>query len=187
LSKEHQRKEAKNAIANMACQSVENASISISHCLRSLATIQSSSTIMSFLPLTGEVDLRPLMQQWIDEGKTVCVPIVQWDCNSMRAGLLTSMEPKHFIERRHKLLEPKDPQIVPLDSIDVVLVPGLAFDALGGRLGRGGGFYDRFLSHISTPLAIGVAFDEQIVGKVHREPHDYLLTAIATQSGLLTS
>ncbi len=187
MNKDEQRKDAKNAIATMTCQSAEHASSSISHCLYSLATIQASSIIMSFLPLAGEVDLRPLMQQWIDEGKTVCVPIVEWDCNSMRAGALTSMEPEHFIETRHKLFEPKDPQLVSSDSIDIVLVPGLAFDTGGGRLGRGGGFYDRFLSRIRPPLAIGVAFDEQIRGKVHCEPHDYLLTAIATQSGLLTS
>jgi 5-formyltetrahydrofolate cyclo-ligase len=71
--------------------------------------------------------------------------------------------------------------------IDVVLVPGLAFDTCGGRLGRGGGFYDRFLALVRPPLSIGVAFDEQMVDHLALESHDCLLTAIATPTGLVTS
>jgi len=170
LNKKQQRLDAKHALASMSSSTLNSASIAISECLGSIASIESATTIMSFLPLAQEVDLRNLMQRWIEEGKTVCVPIVNWQDRAMQAGLLTSTE-------SHALTE----------LIDVVLVPGLAFDTSGGRLGRGGGFYDRFLSLVRPPLSIGVAFDEQMVDRLALEPHDCRLTAIATPMGLVTS
>ena len=171
----------------MSSSTLNSASIAISECLGSVASIESATTVMSFLPLAQEVDLRNLMQRWIEKGKTVCVPIVNWEDNEMQAGLLTSIEPDTLIETRHGLREPKERFIISTELIDIVLVPGLAFDTSGGRLGRGGGFYDRFLSLVRPPLSIGVAFDEQMVDRLALEPHDCLLTAIATPTGLVTS
>lgn len=72
------------------------------------------------------------------------------------------------------------PEAVPGD-IDLVLVPGTAFDEACGRLGMGGGFYDRLLPRIAPgALAIGLAFDEQVVGKVPSEAHDVPLSAVIT-------
>ena len=187
MNKKKQRLKAKHALASMSSSTLNNASIAISECLGAIASIESATTIMSFLPLSQEVDLRTLMQCWIEEGKTVCVPIVNWDDRVMQAGLLTSTESHALSETRHGLREPKERINIPTELIDVVLVPGLAFDALGGRLGRGGGFYDRFLALVRPPLSIGVAFDEQMVDHLTIEPHDYRLTAIATPMGLVTS
>lgn len=187
MNKKQQRLDAKHALASMSSSTLNSASIAISECLGSIASIESATTIMSFLPLAQEVDLRNLMQRWIEEGKTVCVPIVNWQDRAMQAGLLTSTESHALTETRHGLREPKERFIIPTELIDVVLVPGLAFDTSGGRLGRGGGFYDRFLSLVRPPLSIGVAFDEQMVDRLALEPHDCRLTAIATPMGLVTS
>jgi len=78
-------------------------------------------------------------------------------------------------------------------ELDVIFVPGLAFDAGGGRLGQGGGWYDRVLDSAEmraaaltgeAPLTIGVGFDCQIVESVPREPHDRVLDAVLTPSHL---
>jgi len=187
MDKIQQRTLAKKNLASMSKETLKVESAEISLCLESMASIQSSLTIMSFLPLPLEVDLRPIMGAWIEEGKTVCVPIVDWESNSMQAGLLTSLQPSYFVATRHGLQEPKERHVIPSDTIDVVLVPGLAFDANGGRLGRGGGFYDRFLSHVRPSITLGVGFTCQLFETVALEVHDHRLTAIAMPSGLLTS
>jgi 5-formyltetrahydrofolate cyclo-ligase len=72
------------------------------------------------------------------------------------------------------------------DEIDVVLVPGVAFDERGHRLGMGGGFYDRLLADLPPEvMKIGLAFDEQIVEAVPREEHDVVLDAVVTPSRIL--
>ena len=170
----------------MTCDSLQVASDAISNTLASTACVASASSIMVFLPLPREVDLRKLVRTWIDEGKSVSVPIVKWKSKSMQPGLLTSLEPEALVATKHSLLEPREKHPVPPESLDIVIVPGLAFDSAGGRLGRGGGFYDRFLALVRPPVSIGVAFEEQIVDHVELEPHDQQLTAIATPKGLLT-
>jgi 5-formyltetrahydrofolate cyclo-ligase len=69
--------------------------------------------------------------------------------------------------------------VVPLNRLDLALVPGLGFDARGGRLGRGKGHYDRLLAGFAG-MKTGVAFDFQILPEVPREPHDIALNAVVT-------
>ncbi len=70
------------------------------------------------------------------------------------------------------------------DAIAAVLVPGLAFDRFGGRLGRGRGYYDRLLSAFGPrTLRVGIAFDQQVVHRVPTEGHDVVMTHLATPSG----
>ena len=76
-----------------------------------------------------------------------------------------------------------------LENIDLVVVPGVAFDRQGGRMGRGKGFYDRMFGKITdkekTPIKIGVCFDFQLVSDVPKEPHDELMNTIITESEVI--
>lgn len=81
---------------------------------------------------------------------------------------------------------PVPERLVPAADFDVVLAPGLAFDLDGGRLGRGAGFYDRFLANISPKTRlVGVALDEQVVEKTPRDAFDLPVDALATPSRLV--
>ncbi|MBQ8285168.1 MAG: 5-formyltetrahydrofolate cyclo-ligase [Thermoguttaceae bacterium] len=81
---------------------------------------------------------------------------------------------------------PDASRLVAPDAFDVVLVPGLAFDLDGGRLGRGAGFYDRFLATLPPKTRlVGVALDEQIVDKAPRDAFDLPVDALATPSRLV--
>lgn len=81
---------------------------------------------------------------------------------------------------------PVPERLVAAARFDVVLVPGLAFDLVGGRLGRGAGFYDRFLADVSPKTRlVGVAFDEQIVEKTPRDAFDLPVDALATPERLV--
>ncbi|MDO5582253.1 MAG: 5-formyltetrahydrofolate cyclo-ligase [Planctomycetia bacterium] len=88
----------------------------------------------------------------------------------------------HILEPDEDLRERPDRKINPRD-LDLILVPGLAFDPSGGRLGRGAGFYDRFLQKTREDVLLaGLAFDEQIVDSVPCEPHDRLMDLVLTPS-----
>jgi 5-formyltetrahydrofolate cyclo-ligase len=70
------------------------------------------------------------------------------------------------------------------ERIDAVLVPGVAFDHEGGRLGRGGGYYDRLLAQMGDTLTIGTAFECQLESELPRETHDRAVRFIATEKGV---
>jgi 5-formyltetrahydrofolate cyclo-ligase len=75
--------------------------------------------------------------------------------------------------------------IVAPESVDLFLVPGLAFTAAGARLGRGGGYYDRLLPlRRAASTALGVCFALQIVAAIPREPHDQVVDAVVTEDGV---
>lgn len=147
-----------------------------------------AETVLMYLPIAQEVDLTPLALRCFQDGKTVCVPRMDWASRHMRAVEIRSLEDE-FEQRNCGVREPVSGRAIPVDEIDLVLAPGLAFDTAGRRLGRGGGFYDRFLAQPTLRSAgtkiCGVAFDSQIVDRVPVEPHDAPLGVIVTDRRLI--
>ena len=184
MTKHEQRRQLLQTLTSMSDQERQEANQAICAHLVTIASVASADTILAYLPLEEEVDLSCLLSVWIEESRTVCVPIVEWESQTMHAGLLTTMGRESLIERKYGLREPRDPQAIPADSIDVMLVPGLGFDSSGGRLGRGGGYYDRYLERCRSPIVIGVGFDCQLVESVLHEEHDQFMTAVVTPSGI---
>jgi 5-formyltetrahydrofolate cyclo-ligase len=176
----------RRVIAGLTGDQRAQADTAISANLASLATLRSANTIMVYLPLDDEIDLRLLMDGWIREGRTVCVPLVNWDQKRMQPGMLSSLSESTLTAGPHGIREPRDPHPLPASMIEVVIVPGLAFDATGARLGRGGGFYDRFLDTVTTAVTLGVALQEQILHTVPCEKHDRHMAAVITPQGVLT-
>ena len=133
--------------------------------------------LMGFMPLPDEIDPTPAMQRWLDAGGRLAVPVSDWRACTMQAGEVTSLDETAFETRRHGIREPCVSVLLSADELAVVLVPGLAFDAAGGRLGRGGGFYDRFLEKLRCPT-IGVCYSAQVVPRVSQDPHDRTVQAV---------
>ena len=96
-------------------------------------------------------------------------------------AFFTASSPTQLLTGTHGILEPQGH--TPAPPPDLILVPGLAFDPTGARLGRNRGYYDRFLA--KTPAkTLGLAFAFQILPHVPMEPHDIHLRAILTETGL---
>ncbi len=147
------------------------------HLLDELARAQA---VCAYLACPHEPDLDPLLGDLMVRGRTVCVPIVDWQSRQMEPGVMTSLRDARC--RRHGVREapPSAPRMSP-EALDLVIVPGLAFDERGNRLGRGGGFYDRFLSrvHPQTPV-VGVCFECQVVHSVPTDRHDRPVDCVVT-------
>ncbi len=153
--------------------------------LASLDDLAHAQTVCAYLAGAGEPDLDPLLETLIAQGRTVCVPIVHWQSGQMEAGVLDSLEAARI--RRHGIREaPEHARRLAPDELDMVIVPGLAFDASGNRLGRGGGFYDRFLSRMrpQTPV-VGVCFECQVVHSVPTDRHDRPVDRVVTDRRVL--
>jgi len=145
--------------------------------LETLPEYQAAQTVHLFAPFGTEVDTRPVLESlWRRDARTVlprvapegqlehCV-VQSW--TELLAGFRDIPEPA-----------PSCGEWLP-EQVDLILVPGVAFDRTGGRLGYGGGYYDRFLDACPAPR-VALAFHLQLVDEVPREPHDRLVHRIVT-------
>ncbi|MHC4977101.1 MAG: 5-formyltetrahydrofolate cyclo-ligase [Planctomycetota bacterium] len=141
--------------------------------------------VMVWMAMAYEVDLASLGRSLVGDGRRVCVPRMNWEDNSMEPVPVTSFT-EGFEIRRHNVREPVDTLSMPAEALDVVLVPGLAFDKRGNRLGRGGGYYDRFLARLDRErtLSIGVCLSAQRVSCVPTEATDISVDAVCCEREL---
>jgi 5-formyltetrahydrofolate cyclo-ligase len=147
------------------------ASARLRACLAESPAWAAARVVYGFYPLRGEPDWIPATP-----GRTLAFPRATPDGLEFFTGGTPVRGP-------HGAREPHDGE--PAPAPDLILVPGLAFDRAGRRLGRGGGFYDRFLARwAGTPCRIvGVCFACQVVSTIPWEPHDATVQAIVTEDG----
>ena len=134
-----------------------------------------TSTILCYWPLPDEPDIRQLINTLVNEGKTVLLPKVTGD-ETMTIHRYTS--PDDMAEGAFHIMEPTTAAFTDLVQIDTVLVPGVAFDAAGHRLGRGRGYYDRFLATCPQVRKVGICFPFQRVAEVPVEEHDIVMDEV---------
>lgn len=140
---------------------------------------QQAQRILMFYPLNDEPDIAPLLQQALTAGKTIALPRYNSSLGVYEAALIRSLT-EDLVPGRFGVREPSpNCPALPLNQLDLTLVPGIAFDASGRRLGRGKGFYDRLLPG-TTGMTLGLAFDWQESDALPTEPHDVELDAILT-------
>ncbi len=136
-----------------------------------------------FVSLADEIDTKPLFDQLRAESIDVVLPrvrVAETALDFVLAHDLNDLEPGPF-----RLLEPRGPA-VPLNTVDIVVVPGLAFDKNGGRLGYGAGYYDRCLADFQGAL-VGYCYAFQLVdAPLPTGAHDRHMTAIAHDAGVHT-
>lgn len=140
--------------------------------------------VMLYLSTVQEVDTAPLALRCWQSGKTVVVPKVSWDQRRMLPVEISSLQ-TGMTSTGPGIREPVAGNPIPTNFIDLVIVPGLGFTAKGHRIGRGMGFYDRFLAQPEfVGLSCGLAFDEQIVPSLPVLDHDVPLSMLVTDRGI---
>jgi 5-formyltetrahydrofolate cyclo-ligase len=173
------RKETKARLASLPQAQKELRSSQAVGLMLQQAIWQRAERVLMYAPLTGELDVWPLLSAALGAGKLVALP--RYDPAKQRyVGCQVKDPDKELVLGRYGIQEPAiDCEPVALNQLDFVLVPGVAFDLHGRRLGRGKGYYDRILAEVRG-LTCGVAFDEQIVREVPVGPHDSDVNCILT-------
>jgi 5-formyltetrahydrofolate cyclo-ligase len=145
-----------------------------------LPAIHKAQSILFYASMPSEVDTLAMIEKAIFSGKRVALPIVEQNQRKLIPTLISSMEEVHK-SNRYGFAEPYfDPdKALALKDLDAVVVPGLAFDRHHHRLGRGAGYYDRFLSTLPKHvITVGLAFDFQLTESLPTEAHDMRLQQI---------
>lgn len=163
-----------------ALTSADRASASRQLCdrLRAQTIWEQSQSILLFAPLADEPDVTPLITAALSTGKEVTLPRYDAARGVYEAAAIASLaelQPGRFGAREPGAGCPS----IRLNQLDFILVPGIAFDLAGRRLGRGKGFYDRLLAHVRGHKC-GAAFEAQIVAGLPEEPHDVRVDSILT-------
>jgi 5-formyltetrahydrofolate cyclo-ligase len=143
-----------------------------------------SHTVMVYMALPQEVQTKQIITQARQSQKRVAVPVIR---GQDLVAVALSEAPTQLRRGRFGILEPYGtPCVIHPQEIGCIAVPGLAFDARGGRLGFGKGYYDRFLRQLPvTTYRCGLAFGMQVVPCVPQAPHDICMHGIVTEQGYI--
>jgi 5-formyltetrahydrofolate cyclo-ligase len=155
-------------------QQMVDESREIIEAIEKLEVFKNARTVLAYWPISGEVDLRELLNKWQTK-KEFLLPVVKDDyleirCFDGEASLATG--------RSYGILEPTGPAFCEFNKVDLVIVPGVAFDSDGYRLGRGKAYYDRLLPQLIRAYKLGIGFSFQLVDELPSEPHDELMDQV---------
>ena len=180
------RDEVGSRIAALSPFEIAEQSKRVCERLAAMKAFRGAKVALFFAPISGEVDCRPAARDAIAAGKTVALPAIDWEGKALIPTRVASVD-EGLVVRRHGVPEPPAPPAawppLKIHEIDVVIVPGIAFDEAGRRLGRGGGFYDRFLSQIPAQTRrIGLALEVQGLREVPAGPLDARVDAVVLPS-----
>ena len=139
--------------------------------------------VMLYLSMRSEVETDGFLERLLHIGKHVCAPVVDTDQNRLIPRRIQEAETA-LVRHRYGMLEPNTAcPIFPTTQLQLIVVPGIAFDCKGYRLGYGKGFYDRFLAECSHAIPIGLAYQIQVVEDTFRQAWDVPVQHIFTETG----
>ncbi len=150
----------------------------------------SANTIFTYVDFRSEVATRPLIEHILDCGKTALVPVTlvkEKDLLAVSISNLDSELAPGYCSIPEPIQEIRDKQMFAPENIDIIFLPGSVFDEQGGRMGYGGGYYDRFVSQKAPQaLRVGLAYEMQVVKRAPLQVHDELLDYIITEKRIIT-
>jgi 5-formyltetrahydrofolate cyclo-ligase len=168
-TKKEQRLFIKKRYKEHTFEQLENLSAQICFWIEQNQSFKKSKYIFAFFPMKDEVNIKPLFEKYHD--KVFILPKIVGGNLSLHIH-----KGKTFLKResRFGIEEPTTEEFTDYSKIDLALIPGVAFDSSNNRLGRGKGFYDKILTHLSSYRIekIGICFPYQLIKAIATEPHD---------------
>ena len=144
-----------------------------------------AKNIFIYISYGSEIDTKEIINYALNEGKTIFVPRTEFETKLMDAVKISSLN--NMTEDRYGILEPaKEETYIQPDQLDLIVVPGVAFDKEGGRTGYGAGYYDRYFKKISKEKAgkikkVALAYDFQVIDNVPMDEQDVRIDYIITE------
>lgn len=154
----------------------------IERALRRSPFYRRAKVVLCYVAHDGEVETGPILERILADGKRLAVPFTMPRGRRLIGAEIRDPR-RDLVRGPYGIPHPKRLTgcRLPYKALDLVIVPGVAFDRRGGRLGRGGGYFDRFLEKIPRQVPrVGLAFRFQVVRNLPREPHDQPLTRVIT-------
>lgn len=142
-----------------------------------------AKVVFIYISFGNEVNTHKIIEKALSLGKEVCVPKVVSRLKGMRALKINSLN--NLQVSNYGILEPDDnSEEVAIENMDLAIIPGLVFDLKGGRIGYGGGFYDRFFYNTNIDIRkIALSYEFQILDNLPLEEHDITISDIITENG----
>lgn len=185
MDKKELRKNIKLKLSELTAEKVKLKSSSIARKMMTMPEFKHAGVIMVFLSLPHEVDTASIILHAWQQGTMVAVPKISWEQRHMIPVQINSLE-TGFSTDGYGLKNPVTGVPVPLEDIDIVVTPGLCFDKKGNRLGRGGGYFDRFFANESLrALKCGVCFSSQLIEEVPTDDTDISIDCLVTEDEIL--
>jgi len=151
--------------------------------LKLLEEYKSAKTIMCYISLDSEVNTWEFIKSKLADGKEIVVPYI--DVNDvLSVSKLKSFD--NLVVGKYGVLEPKN-KLLYDEKIDLMILPGLAFDVNGSRIGFGKGYFDKFLSKHTKSVKVALAFEEQIIDFIPTTKYDVYMDVIVTDKRLIKS
>jgi 5-formyltetrahydrofolate cyclo-ligase len=178
-AKRRLREQVRAALRQIPAQERATSSTQARALLKAQAQWRAADSILFYAPLPEELDVWPLLAEALAAGKRVALPRFVAAAQGYEArrvlDLAADLELGQFGIREPRSRYPRFSS----EPLDLILVPGVAFDLQGGRLGRGKGYYDQLLGGLRGTKC-GVAFDQQVVDEIPMAPHDERLDFLLT-------
>jgi 5-formyltetrahydrofolate cyclo-ligase len=174
------RKEILNLLRNQKEEDRIRKGLVILARLFALPEFQKAKTILFYASFDGEVDTFEMMKRSLQLRKKIALPTINLDEKKIIPMLVYNLE-EDLIPGPYGIKQPRfaENRMLDLSDIDLSVVPGLAFDKNRHRLGRGAGYYDRFLARLPQDVpCVGLAYDFQFVERLPKEAHDIPLSRI---------
>ena len=179
MDKAELRKEMRNCKRQFTAQQLHELSFAVIQRLLNNTHLKEARTILLYHSLPDEVDTHTIVDSLLMSGKTILLPRVTGD-STMELRRYTG--PRDLAQGAFGIMEPAGRVFTDYASIDLAVVPGMAFDREGNRMGRGKGYYDRLLPMLTHTYKIGICFPFQMVESVPCDEHDARMDEVITQN-----
>ena len=180
--KKELRQRLRKILAEVSPEAHSTGSLQACHRLFEQRVYVKAEVVMVFLSIASEIDTAPVVLRAWQDRKRVLAPKVSWNQRRMLPLEIRSLT-DDLVVSNLGIREPVSGIPFPIRHIDLVIVPGLGFDEYGNRLGRGRGFYDRFLAHPEfTGTSCGLSLNEQVVSTVPVGPLDQSIHMLVTDA-----
>ena len=186
-TKDEIRSNIAKVLSALSAKEVEAKIKRIENRLFEFANFLEANIVLLYINSDCEVDSLKIIKRCFNYNKIVILPAFDTTKYKMRLMKIDNVD-MDLTQGPRGILEP-DPSrcnIVPIECIDIAIIPGIAFDEKGGRIGSGDGYYDRFIPNLSiTTRKVALAFEDQIVPQIQMEAHDKYVDIIITDKRII--
>ncbi len=189
MNKEEIRRKILKKRLSLSSEDIRDKSRQVFLNLAETVEYRNSQNIMFYVATRSEVQTEEIIKMSIKMGKNVFVPIILPECIDLAPSKIFDFDTE--LEKGKKgIFEPKKEyyRLFSSENIDLIIVPGIAFDLSGNRIGRGFGYYDNFLRKVrSSAKIVALAFEMQIVKKISNDKYDIPVNKIITEKRIIIS